>query len=350
MKVLKFTLALVLSVFSTMYGQESFEARIRSISRYMDKITKEEKEKLRSEVAEINQKLNAGQLTPNQAEVMKAEAAERSARTIESRLAPYQEELLDLTMQKAEGKVLSEEDWDNERDKPIRIEINRTRKREIRGERRTTTQFIFAFGLNNALRNGEFSSLSDSEFRVSNGRFYEWGLSGKTRLAKENNLLHLKYGVSLIYNNLRPTDNRVFAVNGNQTVLVPFEETLSKNAYFRNTQLVFPLHLEFDFTPKKVSEEKIVFRTQKSWRLGMGGYAGFNLRTRQIIDYRVNGYEVEESTRGEFNTNNFIYGLGAYLGYRDLSLYCKMDLNDLFRNEQAVNYNNFSVGLRFDFN
>lgn len=349
MKQFIFTLFTLSLCISTITAQESFEARVRSISNYIDKVVKEEKETLRKEVAAINAKRDTREISEQEAEQMKIEAAELSASRMENRLAPYREELNELISRKAEGKIKSDNSSTDYDDKPIRIELHRSKKEYNTGERRSTTQFIFAFGLNNAIINGELNSISDSDFRVANSRFYEWGLSGKTRLIKESNLLQLKYGISLIYNNLRPAGNQYFIEQGNKTILAEHPNVLNKNPYFRNTQLVFPLHLEFDFTPKKQVDNRVILRTQRKMRVGLGGYAGFNLRTRQILEYRTSGNEVHESTKGDFNTNSIIYGLGFYVGYKDISLYTKYDLNTLFKNNET-DLNNISFGIRFDFN
>src|SRR5690606_20830345 len=94
-----------------------------------------------------------------------------------------------------------------------------------------------------------------------------------TRLLKNHNLLHVKYGLSLMYNNLRPTENHSFAVNGDQTDLIANAAHL-KESRFRNVYLVAPVHLEFDFSKGEKNDGKSNFRTHKGFRLGLGGYAG----------------------------------------------------------------------------
>ena len=89
-------------------------------------------------------------------------------------------------------------------------------------------------------------------------------------------------------------------------------------------------------------------KSQKSVKLGLGGYAGINTRTKQIEEYSANGQRVEKSTRGDFNTNKLIYGLSAYLGYGEVSLYTKYDINPLFT-DNALKQHNISLGIRFDF-
>ena len=151
-----------------------------------------------------------------------------------------------------------------------------------------------------------------------------------------------------MYNNLRATNNRAFVVNGNQTNL----ETSSINicdSRFKNVYVVAPLHLEFDFSGNKIKDGKSFFKTHQSVRLGIGGFAGARVKSKQILKYENDGRDVTERTRGNFNANDFIYGVSTYIGYKETSLYLKYDLNPLFSNN-PIKQNNISLGIRFDFN
>ena len=130
------------------------------------------------------------------------------------------------------------------------------------------------------------------------------------------------------------------------TSTVKFDESR-----FRNVYLTLPLHLEFDFTPKKVSKDgtKTNFRTHESVRLGIGGYAGVRIKSKQILKYEIDDVKIKERQKGDFNVSDFNYGLSAYLGYGQTSLYVKYDLNPMFKNNN-IDQNNVSLGIRFDFN
>lgn len=151
-----------------------------------------------------------------------------------------------------------------------------------------------------------------------------------------------------MYNNLRPTDNRLFVDNGSQTDLVANPLDM-KESRFRNVNLVLPVHLEFDFTKSEVRDGKAVFRTHKGLRYGIGGFVGVNVKSKQIVKYDINDYKSSEVTKGSFNTNDFIYGLSTYIGYKETSLYLKYDLNPLFK-DNVIDQNNISLGIRFDLN
>lgn len=346
-----FTIYLVILVFSfvsKVLGQETFESRAKQIANKIEKITKEEKETLKVEVEAVNVQLSEGKITREQADKRKKELAEARAVIIEEKVTLAQNELNDLVQQKVDGKIKEE---DSIRKHTLVIHWNdkdwshKSDKDSIRAEKRTTSQFVFALGLNNTMLDG---NLQDSNYKFTGSHFYEWGLTYNTRLLKNNNLLHAKYGLSLMYNNIRPTDNRSFVVNGEQTNLVENAINL-KESRFRNVYLVAPVHLEFDFSKEGQSGDKNYFRTHKGFRVGFGGYAGINVKSKQILKYEDNDYKATEKTKGDFNVNNFIYGLSTYIGYKETSLYLKYDLNPLFQ-DSLIKENNISLGIRFDLN
>ncbi|SHM46863.1 hypothetical protein [Flavobacterium chilense] len=345
-----FTIYLVILVFlfvSKVLGQETFESRAKQIANKIEKVTKEEKAALKEEVEAVNVQLSEGKITQEQADKRKKELAEARAIIIEEKVTLAQNELNDLVQQKVDGKIKEQDSikkgkiviyWDKN-------DKNKKSRDSIRGERRTTSQFVFAMGLNNMMADGK---LQDSNYSFIGSHFYEWGFTYNSRLMKNDNLLHAKYGLSLMYNNIRPTNNRNFVVNGDQTVLQTNAINLDESR-FRNVYIVAPVHLEFDFSRPKVSNGKTYFRTHQSFRFGIGGYAGINVKSKQILKYDQDDLDYKTTIKGDYNVNNFIYGVSSYIGYKAWSLYAKYDLNPLFKNN-LVKENNISLGLRLDLN
>lgn len=350
-----FTLYLAVAaclVASKLSAQETFESKARAIANKIENITKDEKAALKAEIEAVNKELEAGTITKAQADEKKLQFAETHSKNIETKVDQAQDELKDLVKQKVDGKI--HEDYNDKivlsfsKSKYKNSEKYKRWKDSLANapERRTTSQFVFATGVNNLVTNG---SAANSDFRYWGSHFYEWGVTANTRLFKNDNLLHLKYGLSLMYNNLRPTDNRFFVANGNQTDL----ETSSVNLHdsrFRNVYITAPVHLEFDFTKSKTNAEgKKLFRTHENVRFGIGGYAGVRVKSKQILKYDMDGHDVTVKERGGFNVNDFIYGVSTYIGYKETSLYLKYDLSSLFK-DNAIKQNNISLGIRFDLN
>jgi len=337
-----YLVALFFLFVSKVLGQETFESRAKQIANKIEKVTKEEKAALKEEIEAVNVQLSEGKITQAQADKRKKELAEARAVIIEEKVTLAQNELNDLVQQKVDGKI---KERDSSRTYMIRWNRKDWDKDSIHGEKRTTSQFVFAAGLNNTLAD---SKLQDANYKFMGSHFYEWGFTYNSRLLKNDNLLHAKYGLSLMYNNIRPNENKTFVVNGNQTVLQTNAINLEESR-FRNVYIVAPVHLEFDFSRPKVSDGKTYFRTHQSFRFGIGGYAGINVKSKQILKYDQDDLDYKTTIKGDYNVNNFIYGLSSYIGYKSLSLYAKYDLNPLFQ-DNSVKENNISLGLRLDLN
>jgi hypothetical protein len=364
---------LILVLFTTTIAQSQekiFEKEVSKISKRIENITTQQKDSLRVKVIAIDKRLEKGEITKITAETLKKEVAAYHAKRIE-KLVGEQERLLQLLVQdKTNGKIASSDEANfNDDDintftvghKTFRFSINddddddfdKEKKKDGRKKdrglgNRTTSQFVFALGVNNVLDNNDFSSLNNSEYQFWRSRFYEVGFTWKTRISKRPSQLYFKYGVSFLWNNLRPENNQFHLKNDEVTELQDFPENLSESR-LRHVQMNFPMHLEWDLSKNRVFKDGgISDRTHRSVRIGVGGFVGFKLGTRQYLEYDdASNIDVEEVQHDNFNMNTVNYGLSTYVGYKSASLYLKYDLNPLFKNTET---RNISMGIRFDFN
>ena len=354
---MKRILLLVLLVTTIAQSQEkTFEREVQKISIKIDEITKQQKDSLKIKVKEINLKVDKKELTNDEAIPLKKSAAVYHAIQIEKLVGIQEQKLQQLVQDKTEGKIASNDKIEEEN--TFRIggatfklklsENDERKKNKKRKEKRTTTQLIFALGVNNVLTDNKFSSLNNSDYKFWQSHFYELGFTWKTRISKQPSKAYFKYGFSFLWNNLRAENNNYHIVSGNETILKVHPNNLSESR-LRHVQMTFPMHLEFDFSKnKKHSDDTVVDRTHQSVRFGIGGFFGFKLGTRQYLEYKnAEGVNVEEVQKASFNTNVVNYGLSAYLAYKSCGLYAKYDLNPLFKN---TSIRNISLGLRFDIN
>lgn len=346
-----------------------FGKKVEEISLAMEYLLAREKNELKILIDSLENAHNSNRISAEQLKELKQIEAEKTAKKIEIGLERYNSKLDSLIQNKVEmgskefvrkldtinGKKVYSYSKNNNTiyyDVPaLKIYKSDSDKFE-RKSKRTTSQFVFAMGLNNAIP--ELKDIENSDFRVWGSHFYEWGVTYNSRLIKNHNLVHAKYGFSVMYNNLRPTDNRYFVKSGNQTYLATSNFDLEESR-LRNVYLAAPFHLEFDFTPKKYSKDGTTsyFRTHESIRLGIGGYAGVRIKSKQLLHIEVDGDTEKTKQKGDFNVSDFNYGLSTYIGYRATSLYFKYDMNPLFKKNSDINHvplNNVSFGIRWDFN
>jgi len=301
-------------------------------------IIEKEKTKLKYQIERINGELERGEITKEEAEKQKKEYAEKHAKNIENKIAILENEMeLRDRNDGVQGYIGIGEDG-----KLLTFRVNEERERKY--DKRTTSDLVIAAGFNNALEKGQ--SLNNSDFKLAGSRFFEIGWAWKTRVFKETNWLRVRYGLSFQFNGLKPTENRVFVEDGNETYLQEFALDLDKSK-FRMDNLVVPVHFEIGPSKKTETESRLHFSTYKMLKIGFGGYAGFNIGERQKLKYKENGDKVKEKLKNNYNTNDLVYGLSAYLGWGGATLYGKYDLNPIFQDPNRE-LHNFSLGLRFD--
>jgi hypothetical protein len=362
-KIIFYTVIILISFVSKTFAQENtFEKRASEIANKIETITTEEKKALKQEIEAFDMQVAKGKITKEKAEELKLKIAQERAANIEAKVAIEQEKLTQLIQDKVDGKINEENNFGsslifgrssdtvtNER------EINVTsmkvykdqEEKEKKFLKRTTSQVVLATGFNNLVTNGK---VGNSDYGYLKSVFWEWGITMRTNIIKDNRLLNFKYGVSFMYNALNATDNRYFKDNGNQTVLETYPTNLvDRNTYFKNVYVAVPLHLEFDFSKPQTRNDRTYYRSHTGFRFGIGGFVGYNVNSKQFLEYKSNDYRISERQKGDWNVNDFNYGLSTYVGHKGTSLYLKYDLNPLFKNN-VVDQNNISLGLRFDLN
>lgn len=203
---------------------------------------------------------------------------------------------------------------------------------------KTKGYIVYAMGVN-TLSNTEKNVYDNLD--TGSSRFYEIGYARNTRLSKSSNLWHLNYGLSLVYNNIRMKNGYAFK-QMDKDVVAQQSSDISR-ARLTNSYLQVPIYLEFDFaTDERLANPNKM--AKKTLKIGVGGYAGVRLKTKQYVKYK----DDKKATQRDFKTNKFAYGIGAYVGYSIASIYVKYDLQEMFEHNTTNNPHNVSIGLRID--
>lgn len=347
-KIILYTVLFFFALVSGAKAQEkTFEKSVNEISKNIEQKTQEVKQQLKVQVESIDKKLENKEISESEAKKLKEEASKKYATKLDEEITKEYDKLSEAVQNKVDNSINVYGTDSIKKKKNVKIldiEFNNDSiYKNRKTENRTTTQLVVAFGANNLVTNG---AIANSDYYYWRSGFAEWGITLRTKLAKDNPLLNLKYGISFMYNHLAATDNRYFVENGNQTVLEVFPEELKKNkTYFKNVYMAVPVHLEFDFSKEKNG----YYKSHEGIRVGLGGYVGYNVNSKQFLDYKIDGHRYKVRDKADWNVNDWNYGVSSYVGYRTLSLYFKYDLNPLFK-DNTIDQRNISLGLRYDFN
>jgi hypothetical protein len=355
MKIIFYSLTLTMWILATTLGY-SQETEVQSVvieqlEEKKEDVINAEKRALKQDIELINNRFENQEISSEEVETLKKLAAEKRALNIENKVAILDNQISllkrngEIGLNDNMGKIeIGIGNMDEDGDFLVGVKINDGKQPKRKYDRRTTCGLVFSFGLNNVATEGE--SLDDSDFKIWGSRYAEFGFSFKTRVFKESNFLRFRYGLSIQKNGLKPTDNRYFVEDGSQTELQVYPIHLNKSK-FRIDNLVIPIYFEIGPSKKIEKHDHIRYSTRRQFKFGLGGYGGLRLSSRQKLKYKEGGSNVKEKLVGRYNTNNVIYGLGAYIGAGDFSLYAKYDLNTIFK-DNPVAQRNVSLGLRWD--
>ena len=374
MKPLQLLCMFLIVAFEGITAQD-FKEKIAQTKRSIDSIITAEKAQLKERLRVIEYRLDHKEITEIESRDLKREASEKAAEAIRIKTREQSEKLSALLRQRIAEKHLSDSiaykkeiqkaidsvDIENRPPKNEKTEVyvhknyvhighsgiyigNEPYREEDYYEsdyKRTQGGGYFALAFHNLNSSEHFSN---NHFRLWGSKSVEIGYTRNTRLLKNNNLLHLNYGLSWMMDKLKMKEDEHFVKNGNITEIVPYPKETIKSK-FKTMYLILPINLEFDFTEPVQYKGKTYYPTHQAFRVGVGTYVGALLTTKQKVKYTENGSTHKDMNRKYYNVNEWTYGVSANIGYGWFSFYARYSLVPLFTNN-PINEYPFSVGIR----
>lgn len=374
MKPLQLLCMFLIVAFEGITAQD-FKDKIAQTKRSIDSIVTAEKAQLKERLRTIEYRLDRKEITEIESRDLKREASKEAAEAIRIKTREQSEKLSALLHQRIAEKHLSDSiiykkemqkvidsvDIENRPTKTERTEVYVDRnyvhidhngiyigqvpyREEDYYEsdyKRTQGGGYFALAFHNLNSSEHFSN---NHFRLWGSKSVEIGYIRNTRLLKNNNLLHLNYGLSWMMDKLKMKEDEHFVKNGNITEIVPYPKETIKSK-FKTMYLILPISLEFDFTEPIQYKGKTYYPAQMGFHAGVGAYVGALLATKQKVKYTENGSTHKDMNRKYYNVNEWTYGVSANIGYGWFSFYARYSLVPLFTNN-PINEYPFSVGIR----
>ncbi|MCP2045750.1 outer membrane beta-barrel protein [Pontibacter sp. HSC-36F09] len=128
------------------------------------------------------------------------------------------------------------------------------------------------------------------------------------------------------------------------------EEDVNDVTYFRR-------EMEIDYDKSKLTHSSVnvplmpmlKFKRQngkEGFKIGVGPFAGYRLGAHSKFKFEDGGKTQKEKIRSSYNLSDFQYGLTGVVGYGNLDLFVKYNMNDLFKDNRGPDANVISFGLR----
>lgn len=310
---------------------------IENLKKARAEIEKEEKELLKKGIEELQEKLKKGEISVDAFENAKVGLAELHAKNIKSRTLIIDESIDYLKRNDGEGGKTVYLGYRTKKEEEKEYEASDTITRNAPTQKSGMT---IGFGFSNLVGD---NNINDSPYKIAGSRFFEIGYEWRTTFT-QNGPLHLRYGINFQIDGYKPEDNQYF-VKENKTLHLEEYPVNLKKSKLRSTNLVVPLHLEFRKVNHKVLKSgKNVYSYRGAWRVGVGGYAGLNLKTVQKLKYKDEHGRQKVKENMSSAVNQAVYGLSAYVGKGSWSVYARYGLNEMFKNTD-IKENAIAVGI-----
>jgi hypothetical protein len=223
----------------------------------------------------------------------------------------------------------------------INIEIKNSKKKSSK-QVTTSSGPTLALGYN--FINGD--NLDINDFSYGNNNYFSIGYSWK-RMLNKSQTIRFKYGFEYQTQGTELNGNRAFSISDPNNTQIERLSFNAKKAKFRQDQLVFPLHFEIGGTDRKEYEDgRVRYSEYDQFKIGIGGYAGLNLRSQVKYKFELENEDIKQTTVSAFDNNVLVYGLDAYVGFDNWTLFGRMALNDIFQSG-SVDGQYVAFGVRF---
>ncbi len=296
---------------------------------------------LANQIKEIDERLENN---PNYTQEMAQRDKESTAALYAERINKYNElidaqiafEKVSMSLSNGEGSevIASFEDG-------VEIAI-KNQKKKSKKVIKTTSGLTLAFGYN--FINGD--NLGINDFSYGNNNLFSIGVHWK-RALNESQTIRLLYGIDYQTQGTELNGNRAFTINNPDNTQIERLSFNADKAKFRQDQLVFPVSIEFSGTDRRDYEDgRVRYTDYRKFKFGLGGYAGFNTSSRMKYKFESEGENVKQTTINAFDNNVLLYGVDAYIGVGDFSLFGRMALNDIFK-EGSVDGQYVAFGIRW---
>lgn len=303
---------------------------VEKLKAQKDKVEETEKKLLKNKVQNINKALEAGEITAQEADLQKKAAAEKHAKNIEDQFKIIDANIDLITRNLEENDDKAYYQHMSYLNKGSAVD---TVNRRVKKYYKTYGDLVMNMGFSNTIGSGK--SIGD-DFSVGGSRFFDIGYEWSTGLTK-NNFLRFRYGFNFQFNGFKAVDNQFLVKGENKEAHLEEFGTKLKKSKFRMDNLVIPLYLELGPASKTGYADKL--------KIGLGGYAGLNLKSIQKLKFKENGHRVKSKDYFNSQTEDLVYGLAAYIGYDSYAFFVKYDMNPMFKHN-ATSEQVIAAGLR----
>lgn len=323
--------------------------RMRDYSKKIDSIIVSEKAKMNDELDALDKSFKENKLSADEKQKQRTEVAQKYEQIINGKVDEQKDTLEKATKELVKSSVMGKGNVFNQigftqNNALLSLkEYKRTKKELLKGD-----DFNISFGFTNLTKSaGSLSLANDSEVMFGKSTSIVFEYRATRQLGSLTSPVFYRVGLGLRNDSYKLADSKVFVQQNREISLSDFTDGYLRNSRVANNYITVPVDFVFVLNPKYTTEnnEKMLDNSKGNFRVSAGVYGGVRyLSQNQIIyknfeDHRVNN---RENING--SVNNFLFGGKLSLGYGALNLFVKKDFTPIF-NENAKINNKYGIQI-----
>ncbi|MBC5773416.1 PorT family protein [Pontibacter sp. KCTC 32443] len=210
-----------------------------------------------------------------------------------------------------------------------------TKYNEIEEYKSTRFNFDIDLGLNAFLEDEDVLFVPD--LKPWGSRYVSLNSHLISQIGGKESPFYLVSGFEFAFNNYMFDKNYIIEDKEDNTVFTKVTEISYEKSKLATSSVNVPLMPMLKFKRSNGKE---------GFHIGAGGFAGYRLGSHSKVKFEEEGHTKKDKDHGSFNLSDFQYGLTGVVGYNDLSLFVKYNMNDLFKENRGPQVSVISFGLR----
>ncbi len=351
----KWALMTAVLAFSYTFSQERpMSPQLKSYSKKVDSIVVSEKTKMNTELDQLDKNYQEKKITSDEKQKQRTEIAGRYEEIINDKITAQQADLETATRETVKDIVMGksrDQSLDLFSQNNAVLTLNSSRDRTIK-ELLNTFTFNISFGVMNLTGSASSLAINNDESRIRVGRSSSSQMEFRLtrQLGSLTSPVFYRIGLGYRVDVLSPEKPKTFVQDGKPDLyLTDFQGGTLRKSYLRNYYAVVPLDFVFVLNPRYTVEnnEKMLDNSKGNLRFTAGIYGGIRAATQNYIFYKdEEGNKIKNREAISDPVNRFLFGGKLSLGYGALNIFIKKDFTPIFNDHAKIdNKYGIQVGL-----
>ncbi|SDR08146.1 hypothetical protein SAMN05421664_3445 [Chryseobacterium soldanellicola] len=340
----KIALMTAVMAFSYTFAQEN--PHMKLYSQKIDSIVVSEKSKMDTELNEIDKNFKENKISAEEKQKQRSEIASKYEQIINEKVDEQKSELEDATKSMVKNAVLGKKDTLHGGKNELALEFGGM-KMKLNKDKNTPKDYLRTIELSVSLTGANLTSKEqpftffnkDSDVRNTVINSSSFTIRYENQVGGFTSPVFYRIGLGVRTDKYIPKYGKVFAQENNTLFVEDFDRGNLRKTNMKTNYIFLPVDLKFVLNPKYIDYEGVKYLDNKKSQLSIvaGIYGGVRLESVMYNKYsNENSKRIVERERVMQGVNNFVFGGKFGIGYGGFNIFIQKDFTPLFNDDAKL--------------